>query len=449
MNAKKLYHYLVICFLALYVLPAKAVLDIEVTQAIDQAMPIAVVPFKHASEAPTNISEIIAADLKRSGEFDLLPTRRMAQMVSNPKDVDFDYWRRIKMDSLVLGTVTPVGGDRYEVQYHLFDVYQPYQTHGKGPNAQQELKPLLAKKYTVPAKSLRSLAHHISDEIYEKITGVPGAFSSRIAYINVIWKDGKLIEHRLEIADTDGANPAALLTSSEPIMSPAWSPDGRKLAYVSFENKRAQIFVVDVASGRREMVSAKPGINGSPAWSPDGRKLALVLSSGDAPKIHVLDLASKKTTQLTTGWAIDTEPRWAADGKSVFYTSNRGGKPQIYRVRASGGDPERVTFEGDFNARPTPTNDGKYLVYIHRDNGQYKIAVQDLKHNQPMVLTNTKLDNSPSIAPNDRMVMYSTLVGGKRVLSAVSMDGRVKLTIPTREGEVQDPAWSPYIKSSS
>lgn len=411
---------------------AHAILDIEITQAMDKTMPIAVVPFAGETSSPTIITNIISKDLNRSGEFDLLPVSAMAQKPSLATEVSIDYWRRIKMDAVVVGSVQPLANDQFKVQYYLFDVYAQ---NNSGT-------PILSQSYTVPGRALRALGHHIADQIYERLTGNPGAFSSRIAYVNTRWKDGVIGEYRLEIADSDGYNPKPLLTSPEPIMSPAWSPNGKQLAYVSFENFRSQIYIADIATGKRRLVSKKPGINGSPAWSPDGNKLAIVLSNEATPKLYVLNLNTNKLEQITDGPSIDTEPTWSPDGKYLYYTSNRGGKPQIYRVNLASKAIERVTFEGDYNARPVLTSDGTYLIMIHRFAGRFHIAAQDLKTGQVLVLTQTQLDQSPSLAPNDRMIIYSTLEGGKRVLSAVSIDGRVKLKIPTSEGEVQDPAWS-------
>lgn len=418
-----------------FALVAQAALDIEVTRAIDAAMPIAIVPFGGDASAGLLVSNVVAQDLYRSGEFAPLDRSHMAQQPTNPSQVDMNYWRQLKMDAMVVGTVTREGGDRYRVQYYLLDVFGHQTSSGK---------PLLDESFPANEMQLRSLAHHISDRVYEKLTGQKGAFATRIAYVNTRWNDGKLDEYRLEVADSDGYNPHALLTSHEPIMSPSWSPNGKEIAYVSFENNRAQIFISTVATGQRRSVSKQPGINGAPAWSPDGTRLALVLSQQSVPKIYILNLTNNELEQVTTGPSLDTEPRFSPDGQSLYYTSNRGGQPQIYRVHLQSRSIERVTFDGDYNARAIPTADGKSIVMIHRENGTYHIAVQDLKTKQMLVLTQTKLDQSPSLAPNDRMVIYSTLAGNKRVLSACSVDGRVRLLIPIADGEVQDPAWSPY-----
>ncbi|MFI4956307.1 MAG: Tol-Pal system beta propeller repeat protein TolB [Gammaproteobacteria bacterium] len=425
-------------FLSFFSILSHAALDIEVTRAMDAAMPIAIVPFEGDGQGSTEVADVVAQDLHRSGEFAPLDPAHMAQKPNNPVAVNTDYWRQLKMDAMVVGSVISQGGDRYKVQYYLIDLYGSQATNKT---------PLLDESFTVTGQQLRGLAHHISDRIYEKLTGHKGAFATRIAYVNVKWHNGKLDEYRLEIADSDGYNPRALLTSREPIMSPSWSPNGKELAYVSFENNRAQIFISTVATGQRRLISKQPGINGAPAWSPDGSKLAIVLSNQSVPKIYLMNLATNQLEQVTTGPSIDTEPRFSPDGRSLFYTSNRGGQPQIYRVDLGSRAIERVTFEGDFNARGIPTSDGKSIIMIHRENGMYHIAVQDLKTKQMLVLTQTKLDQSPSLAPNDRMIIYSTLVGNKRVLSACSVDGRVKLLIPIADGEVQDPAWSPYQSS--
>jgi TolB protein len=430
----KIHRYLLVMLLCVFS-TAQAILDIEVTQAMDAPKPIAVVPFAGEGSLSTQLTDIIRQDLKRSGEFKLLPTQSMAQKPSSVSEVSIDYWRQIKMDALVIGSVQPLPDNKFKVQYQLFDVYAQ-----ANPGT-----PVMGETFTVSGSALRGLAHHIADQIYERLTGVSGAFSTKIAYVNVLWKNNKIVEYRLEIADSDGYNPKPLLTSKEPIMSPAWSPDGKQLAYVSFENYRSQIYVADIATGQRRLISKKPGINGSPAFSPDGDKLAIVLSNQSTPKLYVVNLKNDMMEKITEGPSIDTEPEWSPDGKSLYYTSNRGGKPQIYRVDLDSKKIDRITFEGDYNARPVLTSDGRYMIMIHRFGGRFHIAAQDLKSGQVLVLTETQLDQSPSLAPNDRMVIYSTLQGGKRALSAVSIDGRVKLKIPTNEGEVQDPAWSPSM----
>lgn len=425
-------------FLLLYLPLTHAYLEIEITQGVDAAMPIAVVPFQGAESLPNdlNVSAIIHADLQRSGEFKLFSVKDMAQKPSSASEVESAYWRNLGQDALVIGEVMSMTGNRYQVRVTLLDLVAQSSTAAP--------KPLLVQEFTVDMHDLRHLAHHISDLIYEKLTGFPGAFSTRIAYVSLNWANGKPGQYRLEVADADGFNPQNILKSSEPIMSPAWSPDGKQLAYVSFENHRSQIYIVDVATGHRERVSSTPGINGAPAWSPDGKKLALVLSHENVPKIFILDLTNDKLTQVTDGAAIDTEPFWL-DGSHLLFTSNRGGQPQIYKVNLSSKKVERVTFTGEYNARASVTPNGEYMVMIHRNQGRYHIAAQNLRNNHILILTETNMDESPSLAPNGRMIIYGTVQGNKRVLSAVSIDGRVKLLIPTQEGDVQEPAWSPSL----
>lgn len=427
-------------FLLLYLPITHAYLEIEITQGMDAAMPIAVVPFQGAESLPhdLNVSAVIFADLQRSGEFKLFSIKDMAQKPSQVSQVEYSYWRNLGQEALVIGNITPLTGSRYQVNVNVLDLF----TEGA---SNQAAKVVLTQEFVVDKHELRHLAHHISDLIYEKLTGFPGAFASRIAYISLNWVNGKPGQYRLEVADSDGFNPQTLLKSTEPMMSPAWSPDGQQLAYVSFENHRAEIYVTDVASGQRERVSHSPGINGAPAWSPDGRKLALVLSHQNVPKIFILDLTSDKLTQVTEGASIDTEPFWF-DSNHLLFTSNRGGQPQIYKVNLSSKKVERMTYTGEYNARPSVTPNGEYMVMIHRNQGRYHIAAQDLRNNHILILTETSMDESPSLAPNGRMVIYGTVDRNRRVLSAVSIDGRVKLLIPTRDGaDVQEPAWSPSL----
>lgn len=424
-------------FITIFYLPATyAYLEIEITRGVDSAIPIAVVPFEGAQTLPKdlNVSDVITADLQRSGEFKLFDEKDMAQKPSVASEVEYPYWRNLGQEAVVIGEVVPMSGDRYQVKVTLLDVFQ----------GNTNSSPMLYRDFTVDQRDLRHLSHHISDLIYEKLTGFKGAFSTRIAYVGLSWKNRKPGQYRLEIADADGFNPQTILRSNEPIMSPAWSPDGKQLAYVSFEKHRAQIYIADVATGQRRLISTAPGINGAPAFSPDGKKLALVLSHGNVPKIFILDLTNDKLTQVTEGASIDTEPFWL-DANHLLFTSNRGGQPQIYKVNLNNKKVDRMTFSGDYNARASVTPNGEYMVMIHGNKGRYHIAAQNLRNNHIMILTQTSMDESPSLAPNGRMVIYGTVHNNKRVLSAVSIDGRVKLLIPTREGDVQEPAWSPSL----
>lgn len=427
---------------------AHAMLDIEITQARDGAFPIAVVPFSWSGEQlpADDVAAIIRNDLARSGEFNALAVTNMRQRPTSLAEVDREFWRQEGIESLVIGQVAQKDNGEYQVTVQLLDLFVGDESDADNKEVKQRaIRPVLAKRYLVKEELLRNLAHHLSDLIYEKFAGVPGAFSTQIAYVTTEWKDGKPYLYRLEIADVDGHNPKPILTSHEPIMSPSWSPDGRQLAYVSFENHRSEIYLSDIVSGKRKRVSAFPGINGAPAWSPDGKKLAVVLSKKGYPKIFSLELESGDLEQITTGWSIDTEPRWLPDGSGLLFTSNRGGGPQIYRINLADKKVKRVTFEGSYNARASITADGENIVMIHRRDSGFNIATLNLQSGQTRVLTRTMLDESPSLSPNGRMVVYGTKNKHRRVLGAVSMDGRVKLQLPASDGDVQEPAWSPFL----
>lgn len=419
--------------LALFSTVASANLTIEITEGAEGALPIAIVPFKWTGSAgqfpPHDVSAVISADLKRSGRFDALASSKMLARPSTGDEVDFRDWRALSMENLVVGQVQPNGTGGYLVRFQLFDVFKGEQITG----------------FSVPTtlKNLRKTAHHIADIIYETLTGEAGAFATRIVYVTSHKKAGKETI-ALRIADADGYNPQTIVSSADPIMSPAWSPDGKKLAYVSFEKAKPAIFVQEVFTGRRQKVSSYKGINGAPAWSPDGRYLAMTLSKDGSPDIYVMDMRTKKLRQLTSHWGIDTEPAWSPDGKNIVFTSDRGGQPQIYRVAASGGSAERLTFEGKYNARASYSPDGKSLVMVTRDNGHYRIGALDLQDKQLRVLTNGSLDESPSFAPNGSMVIYATTNNGRAELSAVSFDGRVRQRLALQTGDVREPVWSPY-----
>ena len=427
---------IIISLLLLFALQtAQARLVIEITEGVEGALPIAVVPFKwmgNANALPKeSVGDVIAADLQRSGYFKTLAEEQMLTRPSTMTEVDFRDWRALRQDNLVIGRIEPNGPDGYKVRFQLFDVYQGEQ--------------LIGYSFSTTAKDLRAIAHHIADLIYETLTGTKGAFATRIAYV-ISEGSAKAPRISLRIADSDGYNAQTIVSSKEPLMSPAWSPDGRKLAYVSFENGRPSIWIQEVFTGKREKLTSFKGINGAPAWSPDGHYLAMVLSKDGNPDIYIMDLARHKLRRVVRHWAIETEPSWSPDGKKLLFTSDRGGSPQIYEVSVTGGDVKRLTFENKYNARASYAPDGKSITLITRVGSQYRIGVLDLGSGSITVLTDGRLDESPSFAPNGSMIIYATRYKGKGVLAAVSTDGRVKQRLALQSGDVRDPVWSPYYK---
>ena len=416
----------------------QAALTIEITQGVEGAVPIAVVPFDTASNRnppPQDVAGIIAADLARSGRFAPVPEQNLIAQPVETSQVRFQDWRTLGVENLVIGKVETVADNEYRIQFRLLDVLRGRQITG----------------YSMPAKSgqLRYVAHRISDIIYEKLTGEPGAFATHIAYVISESKNGKK-EYQLQLADSDGYNPKTLLTSPQPLMSPSWSPDGRQLAYVSFEKKgRAAIFVQAIHTGKRQEIVSFAGINGAPSWSPDGRSMAITLSRDGNPEIYSLRLSDKKLKRLTSGAAIDTEPVWSPDGSSIVFTSDRGGSPQLYRMPAQGGRAQRITFEGNYNASADFSADGKSLALVHGQGGRYQIAVLDLDSGLLRVLTDGRLDESPSFAPNGSMIIYATETGYSGVLAAVSSDGRFRQQFSLSESNVREPVWSPLVDRKS
>jgi TolB protein len=411
---------------------AQAQLVIEITRGQANAVPIAVVPFEWTSPAmvPVDVASVIDSDLKRSGRFAPLERREMIDKPTSGKDIRFQDWRYLKSDYIVVGKVLPEGAG-YVVQYELHNVL----------NGQS----LLAKRIPATAKNLRAVAHRVSDAIYEHLTGTPGAFSTRVAFLRVTGVAPRL-EYKLLVADYDGENEYEIATSNEPLMSPAWSPDGQSLAYVSFENKSAAIFVQTVASGERRRVSARAGLNNSPSWSPDGKSLALTLSRKDGDvDVYTLDLGSQMLTRMTFDPGIDTEPVWSIDGKKIYFTSDRAGSPQVYEVDvANPRAPRRVTFEGTYNARPRLSPDGKRLAVVHLDNGNFRIATVELASKAVQILSQGRQDESPSFAPNGSQIIYATQERGRGVLATVSVDGRVAQRLAESKGDVREPVWAPF-----
>jgi TolB protein len=411
---------------------ARAELTIEITEGVSNPIPIAIVPFGWSGigTAPFDVAELVAADLKRSGRFTPMERTDMIELPTRSEEVEMDDWKLLRNDFVVVGQLQPGAEGRYTIQYELLNVL----------NGQK----LLLNRQPATTATLRAASHRVADVIFEKLTGIRGAFSTRIAYISVEGQPPSR-RYKLIVADSDGENPRIAAQSSEPIMSPAWSPDGQSLAYVSFENRVASIYTQLLRSGERVRVSARAGINGAPAWSPDGRRLALTLSRKDGNlDVYVLGLNDQVLTRLTDDNAIDTEPAWSADGKSLYFTSDRSGAPQIYRVAANSGErPTRVTFEGTYNARPRVSPDGNTLAMVTLDSGSYRIAVQDLRNGGSRILTQGRLDESPSFAPNGAELIYATQDRGRGVLATVSVDGNVQQRLAS-ESDIREPVWAPF-----
>ena len=412
-----------------------AQLQIEIIDGNPSALPIAVVPFEwqEAGLPPAApVHDIVAGDLYRSGLFEPMPTEDMVERPSDGEAIRFGTWRLLKVDYVVVGRVrAPRDGSGHEIIYQLYDVHTQEQ--------------VLSRITTVGPGDLRFGAHRVADAIYEALTGVPGAFSTRIAYVTATGT-GNSLRYELVVADADGFGPQSIVGSPEPLLSPAWTPDGRHLAYVSFEQGNSAIYMQSVATGSRELISSGRGINGAPSFSPDGKRMALTLSRTGNPEIYVRDMQTGRLEQITQHWSIDTEPVWSPDGRWVYFTSDRGGRPQIYRVPPTGGTPQRVTLEGEYNARASISPDGRRIAVAQGRGNEYRIAVWDIETERFTVLTPGKLDESPSFAPNGSMILYATREGTRGVLSAVSADGNVRQRLILSEGDVREPAWSPVIR---
>ncbi len=417
--------------------PTQARLSIEITQGVEGALPIAVVPFGTNSKSalPEDVAAVVASDLARSGQFAPLALDKLPERPSDGKEINFAAWRGAGSDNLVIGRVDQ-RDNGYVVQFQLFDAVRGVQLAG----------------YSIPAdaRQLRRIAHQIADIVYKRLTGQRGAFDTHIAYVTVENLAAGKRRYRLEVADSDGYNEQVILTSGQPLMSPAWSPDGRRLAYVSFEDGRSMVYLQEIATGKRQKVAAFNGINSAPAFSPDGQRLALTLSRDGNPEVYVMALATGHLTRVTQSYAIDTEPTWSPDGRTLVFTSDRGGKPQLYRVTLDDSGrplsaPQRVTFEGDYNARGEFSPDGTQLAMVHGDSGRFRIAILDLNTGVLRVLTDTQLDESPSFAPNGAMLLYATDVNDRGVLEAVSVDGKAHQRLALKKGDVREPAWSPFF----
>jgi len=413
---------------------ARAQLEFDVTGFLGKRTPIAVVPFGwegQESEAPYDVDGVIAADLNRSGRFRPIPDNDMLQKPTASVDIDFDDWSILNVEAVVIGKITQTGANAYSIQFQAFDVFTRQQLIG----------------YRMPASrgTMRQAAHRAADMIYEKLTGIPGVFGTKVAYVSATGNSDANRRYALVVSDMDGENQFTIMDSTDPIMSPAWSPDSRQLAYVSFEDNVSTIFVQTLRTGNRIKVSSRAGINGAPAFSPDGRQLVLTLGGVDGNlDIHVLDLGSRQLKRLTTDRAIDTEGSWSPDGRMIYFTSDRGGSPQVYRVGVDGGTPERITFEGSYNARPRLSPDGKKLAVVTLDRGNYRIGLLDLDKRDFLILSTGSQDESPSFAPNSDSLIYATRQQGNGVLEMVSADGLVRQRLGSGVGDIREPVWSPF-----
>ena len=413
---------------------ARASFVVEVTRGQSEAIPLAVVPFASAevSAASFDVAQLVSDDLARSGRFKAMDRQDMIDQPHSGAAIQFDDWRRLNNDYIVVGSMQAEGADRYNLTYELYNVLTKQR--------------LLGFQISANRPGLRSASHQIADAVFEKILGIRGAFSTRIAYISVL---GHLPNKtfQLIVADADGENPHVVMQSREPLMSPSWSPDGSSLAYVSFEDRLPTMYVQTLRTGERHIVSAHAGVNQAPAWSPDGKKMALVLSTRDGNlDIYVLDLSTQQLTRITDDPGIDTEPQWSKDGQSLYFTSDRAGGPQIYKIGIKPGDkPRRLTFQGSYNARPRVAPDETQLAFVTQEDGAYRIATMDLRgRGDVQVLTKGRFDVSPSYAPNGAVLIYASRDKGRGVLALVSADGRVQQRLVSSEGELQEPAWAPW-----
>jgi TolB protein len=407
---------------------AQAQLTIDVTTSAGRQVPIAIAPFALEDDAPQNITPLISANLARTGLFRIVNLTGVSKLPTEPSEVNFVDWSSRGTEALVIGAITPLPDGRYEVRFRLFDVAKQSQA--------------TSFSYTVGAAQLRATAHKISDEIYQKLIGERGIFSTKVAYV---LKRGPRFE--LQVADADGFNPQTVLSSLEPIGGPKWSPDGSKLAYVSYESRKSTIIVQDLATGQRKTVANFRGDNYAPSWSPDGTKLALALSKDSVAQIYLVPATGGEATRITESNSIDVSPAFTPDGGSIVFVSDRSGGPQLYRVPVTGGVPQRLTFEGSYNVAPRMSPDGRMVAFVNREGGRMRIATFDLNTREVNILTDGPLDDSPSFSPNGRTILYEAKAGGRGTLGSVSVDGRVKQRLSSQSGDVREPAWGPYGSS--
>lgn len=406
-------------------LPALAQFRVEVTGVGLTQLPIAIAPFRGEPQSPQKLAAIVQADLERSGQFrGVDASGTQLDETSRP---DVALWKQKMADSLVTGSVTRLADGRYDVRFRLWDVVRGQDLGGQG--------------FAVTTGDLRLVAHRIADYVYEKLTGERGIFSTRIAYVT---KAGK--RYSLWIADADGENAQSALSSPEPIISPAWSPNGRQVAYVSFESRKPVVYVHDVASGQRRLLANFRGSNSAPAWSPNGESLAVTLTRDGGSQLYSISAQGGEPRRLMQSSGIDTEPVFSSDGRTIFFVSDRGGAPQIYKVPASGGSAERVTFTGNYNISPTVSPDGRWLAYISRVGGGFKLHVMDLSSGTVTAITDTTADENPSFAPNSRQIVYATLQQGRESLMTTTLDGKIKARLAGQGGDIREPDWGPFLK---
>ncbi|TXI74961.1 MAG: Tol-Pal system protein TolB [Limnohabitans sp.] len=416
-----MFRFVIACLLMLTG-PVMAQFRVEVTGVGMTQMPIAVAPFKGENASPQKLAAIVQADLERSGQFKGIDTAGVAvDELSRP---DWSAWRQRSADALVGGSMTRLADGRYDIRARLWDVV-------KGLDKAEF-------RDTVPAADLRQSAHRLADWVYQQLTGTPGAFATRIAYVTKA--AGR---YTLWVADSDGEGAQAALASPEPIISPSWSPNGQQLAYVSFESRKPVIYVHEIATGRRRVLANFRGSNSAPAWAPDGRSLIATLSRDGGSQLFRIDVASGEARRLTTSVGIDTEPAFSADGTALYFVSDRGGSPQIYRMPAQGGPAERVTFNGSYNISPSPSPDGRWLAYVSRIGGQFKLHVMDIASGQSSPITDTAADEKPSFAPNSRLIVYATVAQGREALMTSTVDGRIKARLAGQGGDIREPDWGP------
>lgn len=423
----------VLLLLIAFMLPARADLVIEITEGVEDPIPMAFVPFQWqgAGALPVEIAGLVEKNLRRTGLFDPIPRSNMLSRPSQESEVIYRDWRLLNAEFLLVGRVQPLDNDQVRLEYELFDVF--------GRTRVQD------GAFVGPVAQLRRMGHALSDQVFEYLTGKRGVFQTKLAYVTVERRSEKDQTFRLMVADADGANQQTVFTSAEPIMGPAWSPEGQRLAYVSFENNQSRIFIQELATGQRQLVADFDGQNTSPSFSPDGRSLVFVNSSDGNPELYLVNIRTRAVSRLTRSGAIDSEPKFSDDGRRILFTSNRAGNPHLYQLSLAGGAPERLTFEGRYNSNGDYVPESNKITFVHQFDRDFQIGVMDLADGIIDVVTTSGLDESPSPAPNGQMLVYATSVEGRGVLGLVSIDGRVGTLIPSRVGDVREPAWSPYL----